>query len=141
MENKFNNDPYKKGQRDFKFILIYIYIYNHTRVLLLALGSLSGLSQRRWTWPKDNSAKAMLLKNKRGMKWKESGNFYIKKEKFTNAFLIIYCVDYMVVNIGNFHIKKKITVIVSQFLLLYLCWQNIVVFMLTKTWFTVYAIF
>ena len=45
MENKFNNDPYKKGQRDFKFILIYIYIYiyNHTRVLLLALGSLSGL--------------------------------------------------------------------------------------------------
>lgn len=57
----------------------------------------------------------MLLKNKRGMKWKESGNFYIKKEQFTNAFLIIYCVDYMVVNIGNFHIKKKIAVIVSQF--------------------------
>ena len=63
----------------------------------------------------------MPLNNKRGMKWKESGNFYIEKENFTNAFLIIYCVDYMVVNIGNFHIKKKITVIVSQFLLLYLC--------------------
>lgn len=49
----------------------------------------------------------MPLKNKRGMKWKESGNFYIEKENFTNAFLIIYCVDYMVVNIGNFYIKNK----------------------------------
>lgn len=71
-----------------------------TRVHLLALGSL-GFKPEEMDTTERSLSKSYAIKKirKRGMKWKESGNFYIKKKKFTNAFLIIYYVDYIVVNI------------------------------------------